>query len=65
MNRPWDSIEKVERAFSAYNRDQKLTPGGKQLPARAFRDHCSRSLKDIAPEERAAIDRWLSARLRG
>lgn len=64
MTRPWDSIEKVERAFSAYNREQKLA-GGKQLPARAFRDFCSRSLKDIAPTESAAIDRWLAARLRG
>lgn len=65
MIRPWDTIEKVERAFSAYNRTQKFKLGGKTLPARAFRDMCRSDLKGIADTETAAIDRWLAGKLRG
>lgn len=63
MTRPWDTIEKVEQAFSAYNRGQKRLGG--QLTVRAFRDMCVSGLKEITPNERAAVDRWSASRMRG
>jgi len=63
VNRPWDTIEKVEQAFTAYNRDQKRLGG--QLTVRAFRDKCSSGLKEITPSEIGAIDRWAASRMRG
>lgn len=63
MNRPWDSIEKVEQAFSAYNRGQKRLGG--QLTARAFHDRCVTGLTGITPTEKAAIARWVASKMRG
>jgi len=65
IQRPWDTIEKVDQAFSDYNREQAAKVAGKRLTVRAFRDLCMSGLKAIAPEERAAIDRWSASRMRG
>ena len=64
MTRPWDSIEKVERASDAFNKEQ-IAVAGRTLPAKGFFDRCMANLKQITPTEKAAITRWYSSRMRG
>jgi hypothetical protein len=65
MARPWDTIEKIDRAFSEFNREQSVRQGGARLTTRAFRDYCVSSLRGITPVEEAAVNRWLASRMRG
>jgi len=63
MSRPWDTIEKVDQAFFAYNREHKRLGG--QLTARAFHDRCVTGLAGITPTEKAAVARWVASKMRG
>ena len=60
--RPLDSIEKVENFFVSVRRD--ATTGSSRMPVKAFRDKLHQ-VSDLAPAERAAIDRWLCSKIRG
>jgi hypothetical protein len=64
MTRPWDSIEKVERAFYEFNRGQDARKANAKLPAKGFFDKCMTELTNITPTEKAALARWLCSRMR-
>lgn len=63
-SRPWNTIEKVDQAFADHNRDEQRERRPR-LTVFQFRDKCVTALKEIAPEEKAAIDRWVASRMRG
>jgi hypothetical protein len=64
MTRPWDTIEKVDRAFTAHNQTEQ-SAGRARITVKDFQLKCASALKGIVPTELAAINRWAASKMRG
>lgn len=64
MARPWDTIEKVDMAFSAHNHDESRL-GRARFTVIDFQKKCLAGLNGITQNERAAINRWAASKMRG
>jgi len=64
IQRPFDTIEKVESVFASVRREADAT-GGSRMTAKSFRDRLLAQVKDIRPEEQAATERWFCSKIRG
>lgn len=64
MTRPWDTIEKVDLAFTAHNHAER-SAGRPRLTVKEFQLKCASALKGIVPTELAAINRWAASKMRG